>query len=93
VSDRLTDYRRADTPLPKINRLWPLYGAGFENLGRDGQPIEVEMSHHLNCSMVETSYRGLDTTRFYHRAVSRKSRAALIVYLNSSHLPIDETAI
>jgi threonine dehydrogenase-like Zn-dependent dehydrogenase len=23
------------------NRLWPLYGAGFENLGRNGQPIDV----------------------------------------------------
>jgi D-arabinose 1-dehydrogenase-like Zn-dependent alcohol dehydrogenase len=43
MSDKLTDYRRANTPLPERNRLWPLYGAGFENLGRDGRPIEVEM--------------------------------------------------
>ncbi|MBN1811559.1 MAG: alcohol dehydrogenase catalytic domain-containing protein [Anaerolineae bacterium] len=43
MSDKLTDYRRADAPLPWRNRLWPLYGAGFENLGRDGQPIEVAM--------------------------------------------------
>jgi len=41
MSDRLTDYRRADAPLPDHNRLWPLYGAGFENLGRDGRPIDV----------------------------------------------------
>jgi len=43
MSDKLTDYRRANTPLPERNCLWPLYGAGFENLGRDGRPIEVEM--------------------------------------------------
>ena len=26
-------------PLPTQDRLWPLYGAGLENLGRDGQPV------------------------------------------------------
>ena len=45
-SDKLTAYRRADAPLPDRNRLWPLYGAGFENLGRGGQPIEVPMPQH-----------------------------------------------
>lgn len=43
MPDKATDYRRADAPLPECNRLWPLYGAGFENLGRNGQPIEIEM--------------------------------------------------
>ncbi len=43
MSDKLAAYRRADAPLPDHNRLWPLYGAGFENLGRDGQPIDVPM--------------------------------------------------
>jgi D-arabinose 1-dehydrogenase-like Zn-dependent alcohol dehydrogenase len=43
MSERLTRYRRADAPLPKTNRLWPLYGAGFENLGREGGPITVPM--------------------------------------------------
>jgi len=46
MSDRLTDYRRADAPLPECNRLWPLYGAGFENLGHSGQPIEVPMPRY-----------------------------------------------
>lgn len=41
--DKLTLYRRADTPLPNHNRLWPLYGAGFENMGENGQPIEEPM--------------------------------------------------
>lgn len=40
MSDVVADYKRADAPLPERNRLWPLYGAGFENLGRDGQMIE-----------------------------------------------------
>lgn len=39
---KLDQYRQAKT-LSKINRLWPLYGAGFENLGRNGQPIETEL--------------------------------------------------
>ena len=33
MSDKLADYRHADAPLPEHNRLWPLYGAGIENLG------------------------------------------------------------
>ena len=39
--DKLEDYRRGSTPLPATYRLWPLYSAGLENLGRNGQPIEV----------------------------------------------------
>lgn len=46
MSDKLSDYRRADAPLPDRNRLWPLYGAGFENLGRAGQPVEVTMPQY-----------------------------------------------
>lgn len=41
--DKLSEYRSGRGPLPKTYRLWPLYGAGFENLGRDGKPIEVPM--------------------------------------------------
>jgi D-arabinose 1-dehydrogenase-like Zn-dependent alcohol dehydrogenase len=43
MSDKLTDYRAAGAPLPRHNHLWPLYGAGLERLGREGQPIEVPM--------------------------------------------------
>lgn len=42
MTDKLNDYRQA-THLPEANRLWPLYGAGFENLGRNGQPIAVDI--------------------------------------------------
>lgn len=41
--DKLERYKRGLTRLPKTNLLWPLYGAGFENLGCDGRPIEVPM--------------------------------------------------
>jgi threonine dehydrogenase-like Zn-dependent dehydrogenase len=32
--------------LPSTNRLWPLYGAGFENFGVDGKPITVPMPEY-----------------------------------------------
>jgi threonine dehydrogenase-like Zn-dependent dehydrogenase len=43
MHDPVSDYRRADAPIPDHYRLWPLYGAGFENLGRNGQMIEVSL--------------------------------------------------
>lgn len=46
MSDKLTDYQHADATLPEENRLWPLYGAGFDNLGRDAKTIEVAMPEY-----------------------------------------------
>ena len=46
MTDKLTTYRHADTPLPKDNHLLPLYGAGFENIGNEGRPIEVPVPHY-----------------------------------------------
>jgi L-sorbose 1-phosphate reductase len=43
MADRYTQYRAADKPVPARHRLLPLYGAGFENLGREGLPIEVDL--------------------------------------------------
>lgn len=43
TQDVLEHYRQAETPVPDRYRLWPLYGAGFENLGLDGGMIEVEL--------------------------------------------------
>lgn len=40
MTDKLANYRRATDPLPPTNRLWPLYGAGFENMGQNDAPIE-----------------------------------------------------
>jgi threonine dehydrogenase-like Zn-dependent dehydrogenase len=42
MTDKLTTYRQAKG-LPEKNVLWPLYGAGFENLGQNGQPLETTM--------------------------------------------------
>jgi len=39
---RLSAYRRGKTPIPKRYWLWPLYGAGFENLGVNDKPIQVD---------------------------------------------------
>jgi threonine dehydrogenase-like Zn-dependent dehydrogenase len=40
---KLIEYHRATSPLPERNRLWPLYGAGLENLGLAGHSITVPM--------------------------------------------------
>jgi L-sorbose 1-phosphate reductase len=39
----LERYRAAEAALPKQNRLWPLYGAGFDNLGVNGLPLDVSL--------------------------------------------------
>jgi L-sorbose 1-phosphate reductase len=46
VPDQLDLYRRGTEPLKESNRLWPLYGAGLENLGRDGEPIEEPLPQY-----------------------------------------------
>jgi threonine dehydrogenase-like Zn-dependent dehydrogenase len=43
MTDKFKEFRRADASLPETNLLWPLYGAGFENLGKDGRPIAVPL--------------------------------------------------
>ena len=39
---KLAAYRRGDAPVPRRYWLWPLYGAGLENLGLDDKPIQVD---------------------------------------------------
>ncbi len=43
MSDKLESYRRAAGPVKGPNLLWPLYGAGLDNFGRDGHPIEAPL--------------------------------------------------
>lgn len=43
MPDKLVAYKSANRPLPEFDRLWPLYGAGFENLGEGGRPVQVPM--------------------------------------------------
>jgi D-arabinose 1-dehydrogenase-like Zn-dependent alcohol dehydrogenase len=44
MTDKLKKYLKADLPLPQSQYLWPLYGAGFENLGKNAAPIEAPIS-------------------------------------------------
>ncbi|MDX1932989.1 MAG: alcohol dehydrogenase catalytic domain-containing protein [Capsulimonadales bacterium] len=39
----LLAYKEASLPLPASYRRWHLYGAGLENVGRDGRPEEIEL--------------------------------------------------
>mgnify|MGYP000502579060 CR=1 FL=1 len=41
--ERLARYREAADPLPKSYLSWDLYGAGIENLGRGGRPVEIPL--------------------------------------------------
>ncbi|HEY59541.1 MAG TPA: alcohol dehydrogenase catalytic domain-containing protein [Anaerolineae bacterium] len=41
MSVKIDHYKMGIPPKRKTNRLWPLYGAGIENLGIDNKPIEV----------------------------------------------------
>ncbi len=43
MADQYTVYRQGQTPLPDRNRMWPLFGAGFENLGVEDKPIVKAM--------------------------------------------------
>lgn len=44
--DILEAYKNVEGEIPETNRIWPLYGAGFENLGVDGKPIEVPVPEY-----------------------------------------------
>lgn len=44
--DTLQRYKNAEGPLPEKMSVWPLYGAGFENLGRHGQPIDMALPEY-----------------------------------------------
>ena len=43
MTDKLDEYRRSVGSLPEKYHLWPLYGAGLENMGKDGQMIDVPL--------------------------------------------------
>ncbi len=45
MSEKLTEYRSGQH-IKGPNRLWPLYGAGMENLGRDGKPTDMPMPQY-----------------------------------------------
>ena len=75
----------ADFPLPSEMRLLPLYGAGFENLGRDGRPINVPTPHpgpdELLCRHIPSELQGaLSTFNLVLLAAVAVLATILIVY-------------
>jgi L-sorbose 1-phosphate reductase len=43
MTKKLENYRQGKLPTSPVNRVWPLFGAGFENLGKNDQPIDIPM--------------------------------------------------
>ena len=43
MNSKFEEYRKGKAPSEKTNRIWPLYGAGLENMGVDEKTIEVPM--------------------------------------------------
>ena len=43
MTNNYEEYRQGHQPSGDTYQLWPLYGAGLENLGKEGQPISVPM--------------------------------------------------
>lgn len=43
MGTRLQSYRKAQDPLPDHYQAWQVFGAGFENVGRDGRPVTLEL--------------------------------------------------
>jgi threonine dehydrogenase-like Zn-dependent dehydrogenase len=40
---KLESYRKVQGPFPRENLAWQVFGAGFENLGKDGRPTPLEL--------------------------------------------------
>ncbi len=40
---KLEKYRKAEAPLPESYGAWQVFGAGLENVGRDGSPVAVPL--------------------------------------------------
>ena len=41
MSDTFDRYYRGETAIPATQSAWHVYGAGLENVGRDGKPVEI----------------------------------------------------
>ena len=41
MTDKVQSYREGTTPVGNTNRLWPLYGAGLENLGLEYRNVSL----------------------------------------------------
>ena len=43
MSEKLEAYKKAEAPLPEQYDAWQVFGAGLENVGRDGKPVTVPL--------------------------------------------------
>lgn len=43
TNNKLSQYKRASEPLPDQIRIVPVYGQGFDHVGRDKQPVDVAL--------------------------------------------------
>ncbi len=43
MSQKLENYRKGNHPLPAEQLAWQIFGAGFENVGRDGKPTRCPL--------------------------------------------------
>jgi len=43
MTPKFETYKEGKPPQGESNHLWPLYGAGIENLGKEAKPIDVPM--------------------------------------------------
>ncbi len=46
MASKVAEYKKATASLPASYELWPLYGAGLENLGVEGRPIERDLPEY-----------------------------------------------
>ena len=46
MASKLDEYRQGSISHARENQLWPLYGAGFDHLGKEGQTINVPMPEY-----------------------------------------------
>ncbi|MFO7975814.1 MAG: alcohol dehydrogenase catalytic domain-containing protein [Candidatus Hydrogenedentota bacterium] len=49
---KLDDYRKANHPLPETYKAWQIFGAGFENVGKDGKPTTLELRPPKNNEII-----------------------------------------
>lgn len=43
MSTTIAEYKKANQQLPKSYEAWQVFGAGFENVGRNGKPVDVRL--------------------------------------------------
>lgn len=46
MSEKISEYKKAVETFPERNVVMPLYGKGFDNLGKEGMPIETDFPEY-----------------------------------------------